>query len=50
MHLILTYSFFTWGNSENFSQDQVIRKDEKQNFEPRMDPPKVDIRKVLVIY
>ena len=44
---MFTCLFFTLDNLENLSQDQVIRTEARQDFEPKIDPNEVPFYKVL---
>ena len=46
---MFTCLFFTQDNLENLSQDQVIRTEARQDFEPKIDPNEVPFYKVLLL-
>ena len=46
---MFTCLFCTQDNSENVSQDQVIRTEARQDFEPEIDPNEVPFYKVLLL-
>ena len=46
---MVTCLFCTQDNSENVSQDQVIRTEARQDFEPEIDPNEVPFFKVLLL-
>ena len=46
---MFTCLFFTQDNLENLSQDQVIRTEARQDFEPKIDPYEVPFYKVLLL-
>ena len=46
---MFTCLFCTQDNSENVSQDQVIRTVARQDFEPEIDPNEVPFYKVLLL-
>ena len=46
---MLTCLFSAQDNLENLSQDQVIRTEARQDFEPKIDPDEVPFYKVLLL-
>ena len=46
---MFTCLFCTQDNSENVSQDQVMRTEARQDFEPEIDPNEVPFYKVLLL-